>query len=173
MSEASRYSTFETLRDGRPIEIRALRPEDRHDLIGALERTSAQSLYRRFFGVKRGFTEKEAAFFVNIDFVSHIALVAVVEEDGKPRIVGGGRYFVLKSGQAEVAFIVIDQYQGQGIGAALMRHLSAIARRFGVRQMIADVLPDNIPMLKMFERSGFPLSRKQESGVVHVTIQLF
>jgi RimJ/RimL family protein N-acetyltransferase len=172
MMEAARYSAVELLRDGRRVDIRALKPDDRAGLMAAVARASSQSLYRRFFGVKREFSEQEIAFFVNVDFVSHVALVAVVEENGRPVIVGGARYVVIEPGKAEVAFAVVDQYQGQGIGAALMRHLAAIAREAGLRELIAEVLPDNIPMLKVLERSGLPFSTTREPGVVHVALRL-
>ena len=133
MSEAATYSARETLRDGRRLEIRALRPDDRPDLEAAVGRVSDQSLYRRFFEIKRHFSEQEIAFFLNVDFVNHVALVAVVEK-GVPVIVGGARYVLVQPGQAEVAFAIVDEYQGQGIGAALMRHLAAIARRAGSRR---------------------------------------
>jgi RimJ/RimL family protein N-acetyltransferase len=170
--EAAKYSVTEALRDGRWVEIRALRPDDRADLLAAAARASEQSLYRRFFAVRRSFTEREIAFFLNPDFVNHVALVAVVEESGRPVIVGGGRYVVTQPGKAEVAFAVVDQYQGQGIGAALMRHLAAIARAAGLEELIAEVLPDNIPMLKVFEKSGLRLSTRREPQVVHVSLRL-
>jgi RimJ/RimL family protein N-acetyltransferase len=53
-----------------------------------------------------------------------------------------------------------------------MRHLAAIARVAGIGELIAQVLPDNIPMLKVFEKSGFPVSMKRDSQVVHVALQL-
>ena len=130
------------------------------------------SLYRRFFAVKRQFSEKETQFFVNVDFVNHVALIAVVEEDGKPVIAGGGRYIVVNPGQAEVAFAVVDKYQGQGIGTTLMRHLVAIARRAGLRELVADVLPDNRQMLKVFQKCSLPMSTRRELGSVHITLQL-
>ena len=172
MSELAKYSEVAALRDGRRVDIRALRPEDRDDLVAAVRRIGTDSLYRRFFAVKREFSEKETQFFVNVDFVNHVALVAVVEEDGKPVIAGGGRYIVVNPGQAEVAFAVVDKYHGQGIGTILMRHLVAIARRAGLRELIADVLPDNRQMLKVFEKSGLRTSTRRESGSVHVTLQL-
>jgi GNAT superfamily N-acetyltransferase len=172
MLEAANYSAFETLRDGRRVDIRALRPDDRADLIAAVARSSAQSLYRRFFGVKRDFSEPEIEFFLNVDFVDHVALVAVVDEHGPPVIAGGARYVVVQPGKAEVAFAVVDQYQGQGLGAALMHHLATIARRAGLKELIAEVLPDNVPMLKVFEKSGLPLSVKREPQVVHVALRL-
>jgi GNAT superfamily N-acetyltransferase len=109
---------------------------------------------------------------VNVDFVDHVALVAVVDESGRPVIAGGARYVVVQSGTAEVAFAVVDQYQGQGLGAALMHHLAAIARSAGIKELIAEVLPDNVPMLKVFEKSGFGVSTKRESGIVHVALRL-
>jgi GNAT superfamily N-acetyltransferase len=172
MLEAAKYSVIEVLHAGRRVEIRALRPEDRPDLLAAVGRTSAESLYSRFFGVRRVFSEQEMEFFLNVDFANHVALVAVVEESGLPVIAGGGRYIVLQPGKAEVAFAVVDQYQGKGIGGALMRHLAAIARVAGIGELIAQVLPDNIPMLKVFEKSGFPVSMKRDPQVVHVALQL-
>ena len=74
MSKAANYGVVEVLRDGRTVKIRALRSEDRDELLAAVERTSTQSLFRRFFGAKRGFTEQEIAFFLDIDFVDHVAL---------------------------------------------------------------------------------------------------
>jgi RimJ/RimL family protein N-acetyltransferase len=170
--EAAKYLAAETLRDGRPVEIRALRPDDQAELLAAVERSSAKSRYRRFFGAKRYFSDKEIDFFVNIDFVNHVALVAVVEEGGRPTIIGGGRYVVVQPGRAELAFAVVDQYQGHSIGAALMRHLIAIARHAGLTELIADVLPDNIPMLKVFEKCGLRVSTRHESRSVRVSLQL-
>ena len=83
MLKVKEYSAIEALRDGCRVEIRALRPDDRADLVAAVCRTSAQSLYRRFFSLKRSFTEQEAAFFVNVDFVNHVALVALIDEGGR------------------------------------------------------------------------------------------
>ena len=172
MSETAAYSAIESLRDGRRVEIRALRPDDRDGLVAAVGRTSTQSLYRRFFAVRRSFSEQETDFFLNVDFVNHVALVAVADEGGRLAIVGGGRYIVVAPGQAEAAFAVVDEYQGQGVGAALMRHLAAIAREANLKELIAEVLPDNTPMLKVFEKSGLRVSTKRAAGVVHVTLRL-
>ena len=79
---------------------------------------------------------------------------------------------MVQPGTAEVAFAVVDQYQGQGIGSALMRHVAAVARAARLDELIADVLPDNLPMLKVFENSGLPVRTKREPGVVQVVIEL-
>jgi ribosomal protein S18 acetylase RimI-like enzyme len=166
------YHAIEHLRDGRPIEIRAVRPNDKDDMLAAIGRTSTESLRRRFFVVKRGFSQKEIDFFVRIDFRDHVALIALADEDGRPTIVGGGRYVVVEPGSAEVAFIVIDGYQGQGIGSHLMRHLAGIARDAGLTELIAEVLPENTAMRKVFSKFGFKPAPRREPQVIHLVMQL-
>jgi RimJ/RimL family protein N-acetyltransferase len=168
MQKAADYSAVQRLRDGRTIEIRALRPDDRQDMLAAIGRTSPQSLRRRFFVPKRGFSETELAFFMNIDFDNHVALVAQIDEDGRPSIVGGGRYIVVQPGRAEIAFVVVDAYQGLGIGAALTHHLSHLARDAGLTELIAEVLPENTAMLKVLSKFGFRPGPNQEPRVVHL-----
>jgi RimJ/RimL family protein N-acetyltransferase len=170
--EPSNYSVIEKLRNGERVEIRAVRPQDRGDLIAAVGRTSSESLYRRFFAVRRHFSETEESFYLNIDFVSHVALVALADENGQQSIVGGGRYVVSEPGQAEVAFTVVDKYQGRGLGAALLRHLAMIARQAGLHELVAYVLPDNRAMLKVFEKSGLKYTAKREAGSLYVKLGL-
>jgi len=172
MLDAARYTAAEAMRDGRRLEVRSLKPQDKDDMQAAMDRSSPQSMYRRFFGAKRSFSDKEVAFFMNVDFVKHVALVAVTDERGHATVVAGGRYIVDRPGTAEVAFAVIDEYQGQGIGAALLRNLIILARDAGLKEFTAEVLPENIPMLKVFEKSVLKMSTKREAGTVHVALQL-
>ena len=166
------YSAAEKLHDGAQIEIRALRPDDEADMLAAIDRTAEESLRRRFFGFKREFSEKEKAFFLNVDFVNHVALVATTAEGGRNRIVGGGRYIVTEPGRGEVAFVVIDAYQGKGIGAVLTRHLTNLARAAGLRELVADVLPENAAMRTVLAKYGFRAGRSQDPQVIHMTMQL-
>ena len=169
---AATYSAREQLRDGRPIDIRALHPKDEAEMLAAIDRTNPESLRRRFFAPKRGFSEKEKAFFMNIDFINHVALIAEIDEDGRPAIIGGGRYIVTEPGAAEVAFVVVDAYQRQGIGALLTRHLMNLARAAGLKELAADVLPENAAMLKVLDKSGFRRGRSSDPQVVHLTLSL-
>ena len=172
MSQAAAYSAFETLRDGRRLEIRALRPDDQTDMLNAVGQLSDQSVSRRFFTRKRQFSEKEIAFFLHVDFVQHVALVAVIEAAGRASIVGGGRYVVGQPKEAEVAFVVVDQFQGQGVGAVLLRHLALLAKSAGLERLLADVLADNFAMLKVFDKSGLCQQKTREADVVHVCLRL-
>jgi len=172
MQRRADYSALERLGDGRAVKIRALRPDDRAEMLAAIGRTSPQSLQRRFFAPKKGFSEREIAFFLNIDFENHVALVAQIDEDGRPVIAGGGRYIVVQPGQAEIAFAVIDAYQGQGIGTILMRHLAVLARDAGLQELVAEVLPENTAMLKVFRKFGFLPGSQRAPQVVHLVLKL-
>ena len=166
------FSATEFLRNGSRAEIRALRPEDRDSLLAAVGRTGERSLYRRFFASKRGFTEQEVNFYVNVDFVSHVALVAELEEDGQKYIVGGARYILVQPGRAEVAFAVVDEHQGRGIGSALMHHLQVIATEAGLTELFAEVLPENAAMMRVFDRSGLDVTTTRGADSIHVVLRL-
>jgi GNAT superfamily N-acetyltransferase len=171
-AEAAGYLAHDVLRNGLPIEIRALSAADRDALIAAAKRMSPASRFFRFFVAKNKFTEREIAFFTNADFIDHVALVACLSEKGRPAIVGGARYVVVAPGRAEVAFSVVDGYQRLGIGAVLLRHLAILGRRAGITQFVAEVLADNKPMLSVFSKSGLAVETRREPGVVHVSVAL-
>ena len=166
------YQAREALRDGRQVEIRALKPGDRTDFVAAVARMSGQSRYRRFFSTKRSFGDEEVDYFTNVDFTSHVALIAVLEEGERAVIIGGGRYIVTQADTAELAFVVLDEYQGHGVGKALMRHLVTIARDASIRELTAEVLAENLPMLNVLKRSGLPFHVTSQNGVLRVVLRL-
>jgi RimJ/RimL family protein N-acetyltransferase len=170
------YNSTEHLRDGRSVTIRAIRPDDKGLLIDTLSKVSPQSLYLRLFSGKRKFSDDEMNQIATVDFVNVVALVAVLDEDGSDKIVGGGRYIRIGpsgTGQrAEVAFLIDDAHQGLGIGSRIFKHLLEIARESGITHFEAEVLPSNAPMLRLFARSGLPVGKTMTRDSVHVTIQL-
>jgi len=171
--EAARFSVIETLRDGRPAEIRAFRPGDRAGLMIAVgDRSSSRSLRSRFFTVRRHFSQREIDSFTNVDFVRHVALVALLEEANGPAIIGAGRYFVGEARSAEVALAVIDDYQGLGVGTALVRALIALARAAELKSLVAHVLSDNAAMLNIFKKCGLPIEMHGDREVMHLTLAL-
>ncbi len=170
--DLKRYSAMENLRDGRPVKIRALLPADREALAAAVRRMSDESIYRRFLSAKKQFSDSEVEFFTNPDFVDHVALVAVIEEDDHPLIVGAARYVADAPGSAEVAFAVDDTHQGLGIGGLLMKHLVAIARNSGLQRLNAEVFAGNAAMLRVFEKSGLSVHSERDRDTVHVRLAL-
>jgi RimJ/RimL family protein N-acetyltransferase len=168
----AQYAAAERLRNGALLEIRALRPSDRAGMLAAIGRASKETLYRRFFGPKQSFSEREIEFFLNVDFASHVALVALLSEGGGQVIVGGARYIVSQPGRAELAFVIDDLHQKLGIATHLITHLIKIAGAAELKELVAEVLPENLPMLKVFTRCGLAMSTRRERGVVHVRLAL-
>ncbi len=174
-NDIAAYSVTEKLRDGRPVIIRAIRPDDRSRVVDTLLDVSSDSFYRRTFSPKRALSDQELTRLTEVDFQDVVALVAVMKETDGERIVGGGRYVRMgpaPADGAEVAFLIDDPHQGLGIGSRIFRHLVSIARASGVPQFEADVLPSNEGMLRVFERSGLPVARTPAPDVVHIKIEL-
>jgi GNAT superfamily N-acetyltransferase len=173
--ESSKYRVAATLRDGTAIVIRGIRPDDGDSLRKQFVHLSPESVRLRFHGLRRSPSESEIMYLTEIDFVEHVALVATVATRPE-QLVGVGRYIVCAHGprhdRAEIAFLVLDEYQGKGIGSLLLQHLAIIGRTQGIREFQADVLGDNYRMLKVFERSGFALTRSADLGVVRLLLTI-
>jgi len=151
------------------IRFRAIRPDDWHRLQLFHDRLTATSVQLRFHGAKRHLSEPLAHRLTQVDGHDTVAVVATTGTRG--RIVGVARYFRLDRGTAEVAFVVEDAYQGQGIGRRLMQKLVGEARRNGISEFVADVLPSNTRMLRLLEESG-PIRVRNVDGVDEVRVDL-
>ena len=174
---AREYHAEDRLRDGRCVWLRAIQPSDRDLLREGLHHLSRESAFYRFFSAKRELSERELDYFTQLDFVNHVALVALVDDGAGPVPVGTARYIVEHSEarpkSAEVAFAVEDAHQKLGIGAVFLRHLAAIARANGLHALHALVLADNRPMMSVFRKSGLPMTTTGfDLGVVEVTLNL-
>ena len=176
MSDIRNYNVTERLRDDRTLTIRAIHPDDKGLIIEALNKVSAESVYRRFLTTKKEVTPQGLKLATEVDFVNVVALVAVMEKEGNLEIAGGGRYIRAGSPQgrerAEIAFFVGDAFHGLGIASRLFKHLVAIARDSGIAEFEAEVLPSNDAMFKVFARSGLPLTRTATRDTVHVVMEL-
>lgn len=132
------------LRDGTQVRIRPIRPQDKTELTSALGRLSEATVHKRFMSPKTHFSASELRYLTEVDGHSHAALVA--EEASSPhRIVAVARYVCLtdEPGTADVAIVVGDTIQGQGLGSVLAAHLAEVAVREGVRRFSATMLGDN------------------------------
>jgi GNAT superfamily N-acetyltransferase len=167
------HAVRETLRDGTVILIRAIRPDDKQRLLQHFSGLSEQSVYYRFFGLKRSLSETDLHRLTELDFINHVGLAATAESEHGERFIGVGRYLRKENEPcAEVAFAVLDEYQGHGIGTLLLIHLASIAQKNGISRFIADVLGSNHQMLEVFRNSGFRIHDSYESGVVHLSLDL-
>jgi GNAT superfamily N-acetyltransferase len=160
---------LERLRNGQTVTLRAIRPDDKERVLKAFHALEAQSVYTRFFSMKRELGAEDLRRLTEVDQVRDVALVATAGEE--ETFIGGGRY-VSDGAGAEVAFTVAEDYKKLGIATRLLRHLAGIARGNGIARFEAYVLPENAAMLGVFERSGLPMTTRREDGQVRVTLRL-
>jgi acyl-CoA synthetase (NDP forming)/GNAT superfamily N-acetyltransferase len=130
------------LMDGRIVHVRPVSERDAEALTGLYTRASQRSRYLRFFTAGISIDREVQRLVSPSD--DHVALVA--EHDGLA--VGVASYEVLSSARAEIAVLVDDAWQGDGIGSLLIEHLAGVARRSGIRELVGDVLASNVTMLR-------------------------
>ncbi|WP_409485605.1 GNAT family N-acetyltransferase [Arsenicicoccus dermatophilus] len=168
VSDPSSWEADVVLRDGSVCHLRPIRPQDRAGIQAFHARQSAESIYLRFFAPLKEISDKDLTRFTEVDQVSRVALVATVREE----IIGVGRYDVVTPGVAEVAFNISDHAQGKGIGSVLLEHLAAIGQELGVEEFVADVLPQNRKMMRVFTDAGYEVRHHFDDGVIAVSFQI-
>lgn len=166
----SEYVAKDRLKDGTPIIVRAIRASDKVLLQKIMNEVNAESRYFRFFCAKKRLTDDELAYFTEIDFDQHIALiVSLCDESESPIAVG--RYIALSDGNsaksAEMALLVGDNYQRHGIGKILLNHLAHIALTKGVSEFVCYIMPENSKMLNFLRHCEYPVSQRAPSNSVH------
>jgi GNAT superfamily N-acetyltransferase len=151
--------------DGLVLHLRPIRPDDGERLETFHEHLSAESVYRRFLFMHPRLPAAEVERFTRVDYVNRLALV--VELAG--RLLAVGRYERLgDSGEAEVAFVVADEFQHHGIGTILLEHLADAALDNGIDTFSAQTLADNQDMIDVFMKSGFHVTTARDYGTIRV-----
>jgi RimJ/RimL family protein N-acetyltransferase len=156
-----------TLKDGTALHIRPIRPEDAPRLIEFYDRLSRHSAYQRFFSIMKRLPPDWARMLATVDYRRRLALVAERGPAPAPELVGVGRYEPTEDpNTVEVAFVVQDGLQGQGLGAILLEHLLDAAEARGIHRFRAYVLADNRRMLDLLTRLTDIRERQLDAGVV-------
>ncbi len=159
-------------KDGLRLLLRPIKPTDEGPLRDLFYRFSRETIYQRFFAVKNYMPHKSLQQFCTIDYDRDMTLVASMNEGEVETIVGMAMYALNpQTGLAEAAFVVADDYQGRQIGSMLMKRLTEIAVARGIKGFTADVLSDNVRMLRVFQKCGYPMVTTQEGDVTSLTIR--
>ncbi|OIJ88001.1 bifunctional GNAT family N-acetyltransferase/acetate--CoA ligase family protein [Streptomyces colonosanans] len=174
------------LRDGGTARIRPITVDDAERLVHFFEQVSDESKYYRFFAPYPHLSAKDVYRFTHHDFVDRVGLAATVGGEfiatvRYDRVGAGGLPASSTAGggdapapvdTAEVAFLVQDAHQGRGVASTLLEHIAAVARERGIGRFIAEVLPANTKMIKVFTDAGYQQKRSFEDGVVHLELDL-
>jgi acetate---CoA ligase (ADP-forming) len=167
-SSASPDALDVILRDGTTLRLRPPRAGDAAALAAFLDGLSQQSLYYRFHGFPT-VDEKLVEPFLDPDWHERGHLIGEMEG----LVIALASYVRLRDpAAAEVAFLVADDYQRRGIGTRLLEQLAARAASVGIERFVAEVLPENSQMLKVFAAVGFESTRRLEGGTVEVEFRI-
>ena len=151
------------LDNGERLLIRPIEPGDKERLVNGLQQLSEESIRKRFLAAKPRFSRSELRYLTEIDGVNHIALVAVLERD-PDQLVAVARCVRLpdRHDTAEIAIVVGDPWQGQGLGRELAQRLGDAAVAVGIRRFAATMLGDNEPARRLMRT----FSRRLETAIV-------
>jgi acetyltransferase len=161
----TQYISPYTLRSGSEVLIRPIRPEDEPLIVAFHGTLSEESVYLRYFypmTLEQRIAHERLTRICFIDYDREMVLVAERNDpaSGQRAIIGVGRLSKLRgANHAEFAAVISDTYHGQGLGSELLRRLIAIARDERLDQLVADVLPDNRDMQRVFKKLGFRFRR--------------
>ena len=167
-SSAYDSSKWATLRNGRRVHIRSIRPSDATALIVFHESLDDESKRLRFFTPHPHLTMDEVGRFTTVDHDDREALIALALD----KIVAVGRFDRTGEDGAEVAFVVAQQWQNLGLATELLTRLGARATELGIRHFEADTLGENHSMLGVFSHWSPSKKLSFDHGVVHVDMPL-
>ena len=150
-----------TLPSGVAVVVRPIEPGDKDRLVNGLRQLSLESIRKRFLAAKPSFSRSELRYLTEVDGVNHIALVAVLEDDPE-QLVAVARCVRLpdRPDTAEMAIVVGDPWQGQGLGRELARRLADAALAVGIHRFAATMLGDN----EAARRLMLTFARRLEAG---------
>jgi RimJ/RimL family protein N-acetyltransferase len=104
--------------------------------------------------------------FTIINYMKEMVILATVGGESNEKIVGVSQYGIDEATHtAEVAFVVRDDFHNKGIGHELLKYITYLAKKNGLLGFTAEVLVENTPMLKLFEKMGFIIEKRSSSGV--------
>ena len=161
------------LRDGTPVLLRPMKPEDEPLVSDFLGKCSEETIYFRYFKLIKKWTHEMLIRFTQNDYDRELGLMAIGLPPG-PEVMMGVSRMVMAADRstAEFAVIVADPWQGKGLGPKLVERITEIAREQGVKLLTGDVLAQNQPMLEMVKRLGFVLRKDAEGGTFRVEMAL-
>lgn len=165
--------TRRATRKGLPLLLRPVRISDEPLLKDFFYSLSDKSLYRRFMSPRLEMPHERLQEYVVIDYTREMVILACVESGTRQEVVGLAEYYLEEDGlTANVAFAVRDRYQNRGIGTELLAYLTQIARRQGLHGFTAEILRENEPMLRVFEKMKFATETKTEGDAYRLRISL-
>ncbi|HEX3035607.1 MAG TPA: GNAT family N-acetyltransferase [Thermodesulfobacteriota bacterium] len=171
-----RYEAPWTLKDGTPVLLRLLKPEDEAMMAEFLHNLSMRTIYFRFFSILESMSHKEIIRYTQIDYDRDMAIVAVEQKSGKDRIIGEGRITYSPNLDAcEFSIIIADPWQGKGLGKKLLKICIRIAKEKKAKFLRGNIMAGNERMIELCKGLGFSIDKhywEGWEGIVRATMRL-
>ncbi|HDI59897.1 MAG TPA: GNAT family N-acetyltransferase [Desulfobacteraceae bacterium] len=164
------YKRTMRLRNGKTVEFRPLLPSDEFNYRNFFYSLKEETIYLRFFYKMKLFSHEIAQKqWASVDYKKNMSIIGLVQNRGYKEIVAIGSYAYEDKERAEVAFVVREDFQGQGIASYMLDILEKIAKENGYRAFSATVLRENQAMLNVFKRR-YPNARTMANGGSDITL---
>ncbi len=162
----SDLETIRVTKTGLSIQLRPVKISDESALKDFFYSLSDNSMYRRFISTRKDIPHERLQEFVVIDYRKEMVILAILQENDQEKIMGVGQYGIMEgTHMADVAFVVSDTAQNQGIGRQLLLYLTLLATKQGILGFSAEVLVNNLSMQHLFETAGFDITKRNIEGL--------
>jgi acetyltransferase len=169
----NQYENDWMLRDGTPVLLRPMKPEDEPLVSAFLNKCSSETIFFRYFRFIKQWTHEMLIRFTQNDYDREVGVMALGQPPGPEVMMGVSRLFMAADrSSAEFAVIVGDPWQGKGLGPKLVEQVIAIARDQGVKVLSGDVLTQNQPMLDLAKKVGFKIRRTEDPQLCRIEMAL-
>jgi len=167
-------ATRNTFKNNTIVRFRAIKPSDEEEMRRLFYRFSDESVYYRYFSPIKTMPHAKMQEYVCIDYGKVMSIVGLIGNSGSGHIIAEARYVKehQNSLEADIAFVVDEEYQGLGIATYLYKTLIRLAKERGIKIFTADVLSSNSSMMKVFEKGDMPFKARLEAGIYRLVIQL-
>ena len=163
------YIRDASLKDGTPVTLRPIRPEDEPLWQKLIASTAEESIRFRFRSLFKQVTHEMAVQHCVIDYEREMAIVAEMHAQRRRELAGIAQLITdANHDTAEFAVLISDPGQGKGLGGMLLDYCLEVAARWGIGRVVAEVDPDNLRMLRVLEKRGFRFRVHREEDVVFV-----
>ena len=161
-----KYEMLWTLKNGQDVLLRPIKPEDEPMWLEMFQNFSEESIRYRFFQMLKDTPHAVRVRYCNIDYDREVAMVAELLEEGRRKILGVARVSFEPDGKTgEMAFVVGDRWQNQGLGTKMVDYALDIAAGMGVESVYAIMLPDNYRALSLTKKMGFDIEYLSDGTV--------
>lgn len=165
------YESNLTLKNGRVISLRPIKPTDGPLVIDLFKNLSSNSIYLRFLRPLHSISEELLYQLTHVNYNTEFALVGLINEDGKDAIVAIARYaYSPEDDNTELAVTVRDDWQRRGLGKSLLEKTVEIGKAHGIFRYMAMIAPHNKIIMNTLIGLGYKVNYSMKSGIFHVEI---